>query len=140
MTQSQVSDFLDSLRGLVGELEQLKIPTIAVVDGFALGGGTELALGCDLRVGGESRIRPLSTPERLTKSCGVGKDTVMALPETKLGIIPGAGGTQRLTKLVGVSKAKELIFTGRRLTGEEAERIGESFGPTLYSTCIWRAS
>lgn len=51
----------------------------------------------------------------------------MALPEVKLGIIPGAGGTQRLTHLVGLAKAKELIFTGRRIEGDEAERIGQYY-------------
>jgi hypothetical protein len=56
MSPTQVSSFLDSLRSLVGEIEALKIPTIAVVDGFALGGGTEIALGCDMRVGGKSGI------------------------------------------------------------------------------------
>jgi methylglutaconyl-CoA hydratase len=54
----------------------------------------------------------------------LGENTKIALPETKLGIIPGAGGTQRLTGIVGVAKAKELIFTGRRIDGVEAERIG----------------
>jgi methylglutaconyl-CoA hydratase len=56
----------------------------------------------------------------------------MSLPEAKLGIIPGAGGTQRLTRLVGMARAKELIYTGKRLNGEEAERIGMShFGSTI---------
>ena len=68
---------------------------------------SHLWLGCN-----QTDIRP------------IGPQTKMALPETKLGIIPGAGGTQRLTKLVGVAKAKELIFTGRRIEGIEAERIG----------------
>ncbi|WVF71241.1 hypothetical protein IAT40_006042 [Kwoniella sp. CBS 6097] len=104
MSPQQVSAFLDSLRDMLAELEGVKVPSIAVVDGYALGGGAELALACDLRVGGQH--------------------TKIALPETKLGIIPGAGGTQRLTHLIGVSKAKELIFTGRHVGGEEAERIG----------------
>ena len=56
----------------------------------------------------------------------VGSGTIMSLPEAKLGIIPGAGGTQRLTRLVGMPKAKELVYTGRRINGEEAERIGSS--------------
>lgn len=105
MSQPQVATFLDALNDMVSELEDLPLPTVAIVPGPALGGGTELALGCDLRVGS--------------------KDTSFALPETKLGIIPGAGGTQRLTKLVGMSKAMELIFTGRKVGAEEAARIGE---------------
>ncbi|OXB39810.1 methylglutaconyl-CoA hydratase [Cryptococcus neoformans] len=104
MSPMQVSNFLDNLRQLLAELEALPIPTVAVIDGYALGGGAELALGCDLRVGGDN--------------------TKIALPETKLGIIPGAGGTQRLTRIVGVAKSKELIFTGRHVQGPEAEHIG----------------
>jgi len=57
----------------------------------------------------------------------------MSLPEAKLGIIPGAGGTQRLTRLVGMARAKELIYTGKRLNGEEAERIGMSPSDLPYS-------
>jgi methylglutaconyl-CoA hydratase len=72
-------------------LELLPIPSIAAINGFALGGGSELALACDLRVAGPK--------------------AVMGLPETSLAIIPGAGGTQRLPRLIGSSKAKELIFT-----------------------------
>lgn len=64
---------------------------------------------------------------------GAGEGTKVALPEAKLGIIPGAGGTQRLTKLLGAAKAKELIYTGKRLDGAEAERIGK-----LPSTSIFR--
>lgn len=106
MSPSAVSAFLDSLRAMLSELEALPIPTIAIVDGVALGGGAELALGCDLRVGGPSAL--------------------VGLPEVKLGIIPGAGGTQRMARLIGGGKAKELIYTGRRIEGVEAERIGES--------------
>lgn len=104
MSPPQVSAFLTSLRDMLHELESLAVPTVAVVDGMALGGGCELALGCDLRVGGPG--------------------AVLSLPEAKLGIIPGAGGTQRAARLLGVSRAKELVFTGRRVAADEAERIG----------------
>jgi len=105
MTKGQVSNFLTDLRTALGKLESLPVPTIAAIDGPALGGGLELALACDLRVAGHS----------VTK---------LGLPETKLGIIPGAGGTQRATRILGLSKAKDLIFTGRSLTAAEAEELG----------------
>ncbi len=79
-------------------------PTIAAIVGFALGGGCELALACDLRVGAET--------------------AKLGQPEILLGIIPGGGGTQRLARLVGPARAKDIIFTGRQVTAEEALRIG----------------
>jgi enoyl-CoA hydratase len=78
--------------------------TIAAVRGLALGGGCELALACDLRV--------------------VASDARLGLPEVLLGIFPGAGGTQRLTRLVGSGRAKEMIFTGRPVSADEALAIG----------------
>jgi len=79
-------------------------PTIAAITGYALGGGLELALCCDFRVCADSAR--------------------MGLPEIQLGIIPGAGGTQRLPRLIGPARAKELIFSGRHVKADEAERIG----------------
>lgn len=79
-------------------------PTIAALTGYALGGGLELALACDLRIAAE--------------------DTQLGQPEILLGVIPGAGGTQRLTRLVGVARSKELIFTGRFISAVEAKEIG----------------
>ena len=84
--------------------EQMECPTISVVDGAALGGGCELALCSDIRVATSAAI--------------------FGLPETGLAIIPGAGGTQRLSRLVGISRAKELIFTGDRLSANQALSIG----------------
>ena len=78
--------------------------TIAAVNGYALGGGCELALACDFRVAADN--------------------AKFGLPEILLGIIPGGGGTQRLPRLVGPAKAKDMIFTGRRVDAEEALRIG----------------
>ncbi|KAG8860534.1 hypothetical protein FRB96_003788 [Tulasnella sp. 330] len=105
MTKPQVNKFLADLRAAFSLLEDLPMPTIAAIDGPALGGGLEMALSCDLRVAGAS----------VTK---------IGLPEAKLGIIPGAGGTQRATRLLGSSKAKTLIFTGRMLTAQHALRWG----------------
>ena len=85
-------------------LEALPIPVIAAVNGPALGGGCEIALSCDFRVAGES--------------------SAFGLPEVGLGIIPGAGGTQRLTKIVGPVKAKEIIMAGKVVKGKEAYEIG----------------
>jgi enoyl-CoA hydratase len=85
-------------------LEELPKPTIAAVNGHALGGGCEIALACDLRLASE-RAR-------------------LGQPEVRLGILPGAGGTQRLARLVGPARAKELIFTGAIVEAAEAERIG----------------
>ncbi|TYJ06400.1 hypothetical protein E1A91_A12G231100v1 [Gossypium mustelinum] len=84
--------------------EELQIPTIAVIEGAALGGGLEMALSCDLRICGENAL--------------------LGLPETGLAIIPGAGGTQRLPRLVGKSIAKDIIFTGRRIGGRDAMSMG----------------
>ncbi|KAJ7490370.1 enoyl-CoA hydratase/isomerase [Mycena galericulata] len=105
MSDAQVSEFLTSLRGALGQLESLPMPTICAIDGPALGGGLEMGLACDLRVA----------------ASGVEK---IGLPETGLGIIPGAGGTQRATRLLGQSKAKDLIFTGRFLSAREAYEWG----------------
>ncbi|KII85778.1 hypothetical protein PLICRDRAFT_44181 [Plicaturopsis crispa FD-325 SS-3] len=105
MSPVQVDKFLLDLRAALGALEALPVPTIAAIDGPALGGGLELSLACDLRVAGHS----------VTK---------IGLPETGLGIIPGAGGTQRATRLLGLSKAKDLIFTGRMLSAAEAFEWG----------------
>lgn len=104
MSQDEVWGFLDEFRKFLLDLESLPIPTIAGIEGVALGGGLEIALACDLRV------------------CS--NEVSLGLPETKLGIIPGAGGTQRLPRLIGESKAKDLIFTGRRLDAEEAFQLG----------------
>ena len=85
-------------------LAALPVPTIAAVDGYALGGGCELALACDLRV--------------------AALNARFGQPEILLGIIPGGGGTQRLPRLVGPARAKDLILTGRQVGAEEALRIG----------------
>jgi len=90
--------------GVADRLARLPMPTIAAIEGNALGGGLELALCCDIRVASET--------------------SRLGLPEVRLAVTPGAGGTQRLPRVVGVARAKELILTGRVLSADEAERIG----------------
>jgi len=99
-----VKEYIFTIRNLFTSIELLNKPVIAAVNGIALGGGTELALASDIRI--------------------ASMDATMGLTETRLAIIPGAGGTQRLPRLVGKGKAKELIFTGRRIGAREALEIG----------------
>ncbi|KAI3401363.1 hypothetical protein diail_11447 [Diaporthe ilicicola] len=96
--------FLALLRQTLKELEDLPIPTIAAVAGPALGGGLELALAAHFRV--------------------MASTASVALPETRLGIVPGAGGTYRLASLIGKSRASKLVLTGRRINGKEAFDLG----------------
>jgi len=104
MPAERVPEFVKNIRGLMDDVDSMPQPTIAVVGGFAFGGGTELLLSCDLRV--------------------AGSNAKFGLTETTLAIIPGAGGTQRLPRLIGKSRAKDLILTGRRIGTEEAASIG----------------
>jgi enoyl-CoA hydratase/carnithine racemase len=85
-------------------LDELAKPTIAAVHGFALGGGCELSLGCDFRY--------------------MAEDAKIGQPEILLGLIPGAGGTQRLQRVVGFQRAKDLVYTGRQVGADEASEIG----------------
>lgn len=91
-------------------LESLPIPVIAAVNGPALGGGCELSLACDFRIAGENAM--------------------FGLPEVGIGVIPGAGGTQRLTKMIGAVKAKEMVMSGKMVKGREAYEIG------LVTKCV----
>lgn len=100
----KVKEYIYTIRNLFTTIEELNKPVIAAVNGVALGGGTELALASDIRI--------------------ASKTASMGLTETRLAIIPGAGGTQRLPRLVGKGKAKELIFTGKRISADEALEIG----------------
>jgi enoyl-CoA hydratase/carnithine racemase len=124
LSPAQVKEYIFTIRNLFTVIEQLNKPVIAAVNGVALGGGTELALASDIRIASETAS--------------------MGLTETRLAIIPGAGGTQRLPRLVGKGKAKELIFTGKRVGAAEALSIGlvnQVCAPdALISTCLQMAA
>ena len=104
MSEDEVKRFLSNIRKTFTAVENMKQPVIAAINGFAFGGGLELALACDIRIAAE--------------------EAQMGLTETGLAIIPGGGGTQRLPRIVGLAKAKELILTARRIKAEEALAIG----------------
>lgn len=104
MTTDDTRAFLDHLNAFCDGLAAFRTPTIAAINGAAFGGGLEIALACDIRV--------------------ASAEAVMGLPEVKLGIIPGAGGTQRLTRACGLAVAKGMILTGRKVDAAEALRLG----------------
>ena len=104
MPDDEISGFVSGLRDTMSAVANIPVPTIAAIEGVAFGGGLELALACDMRV--------------------AGSDAQLGLTETALAIIPGAGGSQRLPRLIGVAKAKELIFTATRLSSQEALALG----------------
>ncbi len=104
MTDDDVRAMLGYYRESFGAIDRCTRPVVAALNGVALGGGFELALACDLRVAAATAL--------------------VGLPETTLAIIPGAGGTQRLPRLVGTGKAKELILLGRRIAAPEALALG----------------
>jgi methylglutaconyl-CoA hydratase len=104
MTDREVTEFTAAARKIIQDLCDLPKPVISALDGTALGGGLEIALATDIRVAADN--------------------AKMGLVETRLAIIPGAGGTQRLPKLIGAGKAKQMIFTAQIVSGREAHEIG----------------
>src|SRR5918911_4120403 len=100
----QAEKYATSAQDVINRIDQLEKPVIAAVNGFALGGGCELAMACDIRIA--------------SSNAKIGQ------PEVTIGIPPGWGGTQRLMRLVGPAKAKELIFTGKMITADESAQIG----------------
>ncbi|MFI9834722.1 enoyl-CoA hydratase/isomerase family protein [Streptomyces sp. NPDC051913] len=104
MGPEEVRGWNRALQRTFDDVARLPVPVIAAVTGYALGGGLELALAADYRVAAD--------------------DAVLGQPEVRLGIIPGSGGTQRLTRLIGPSRAKNLLMTGRRVAAGEALRLG----------------
>jgi len=104
LTDDQVRRFIATVRATMVTVENARVPVIAAINGFAFGGGTELALACDLRI--------------------ASANVMMGLTETSLAIIPGGGGTQRLPRIIGIAKAKELIFTARRIDAKTALELG----------------
>jgi len=104
LSYPEMVDRSGPLQGAVNAVARIPKPVVAAINGYALGGGCELALAADIRIAAE--------------------DATLGQPEILLGIIPGAGGTQRLSRLVGPSRAKDLIFTGRFVKADEALAIG----------------
>lgn len=104
MSDEQVRQTVAGLQALTSQLAAFPRPTIAAVNGYAFGGGLEIALACDLRY--------------------ISDNARIGLTETRLGIIPGAGGTQRLPRLIGLGRAREMIFTGRRIDATTAVKWG----------------
>jgi enoyl-CoA hydratase/carnithine racemase len=104
MNSQEVQDYLKKARETYREIENLPQPVIAAVNGLCIGGGLEMSLACDLRI--------------------ASTHSLFSLPEVKIGIIPGVGGTQRLLRAVGDLYAKELILTGKKITAERALNIG----------------
>jgi len=100
----KIMEMNELVTGLFEKIELHEVPVIAAVNGFALGGGCELAIACDMRVAGE--------------------DCVFGFPEIDLGSYPGAGAPTMLPRIIPVGKAKELLYTGRRITAAQAEKIG----------------
>ncbi|SDP64780.1 enoyl-CoA hydratase/isomerase family protein [Desulforhopalus singaporensis] len=101
---TQAHRFLRSLLSCFNRLSEVEIPVIAAISGFAFGGGCELALCCDIRI--------------------ASKTAQLALPEINLGLMPGAGGTQRLARLIGMGLACEMLFTGAPVSADRARKIG----------------
>ncbi len=104
LPESEIRHAVSQIGQTFSLIETLPQPVIASINGLAFGGGMELALACDIRI--------------------ASTNASFSLPETSLGIIPGAGGTQRLPRLIGIAKAKELIFTGKRINAIDAEKLG----------------